>query len=127
MMIGVIELKRFNPNWEIKYGRKNTSNYMIPLLIICCSILAMIGYTFSTKLIVEENKQYTIRIDFNNNQDTYLKKVNKGHFKDTINLEGNIDNINCTEGKLNINETTGEITSDNVSSDIKCIYFIVSI
>lgn len=118
-------MKKFNPLKELESVQNrrnyNISNYMIPILVICCSFLAMIGYTFSSKLIMEENMEYRIVIDFvKGDKDSYFKKVHKGAFADKIELSKSVKSFSCSEGKLDFDSFTGAISSENVTGNIYC-------
>ena len=118
-------MKKFNPMKELQIVQKrnhyNLSNYMIPILVICCSVLAMIGYAFSSRIILEEVQKYHIVIDIKNgDSESYFKNVAKGSFSDMLDSTQAVKSFSCSEGSLDFDYATQTISNDNVTSNIHC-------
>ena len=80
-------MKKFNPSeysdlqMSTKKNGSTINNFFVPVLIVACSCLAMLGVTFSSKLVENDTKLYTVRIDvINGDVEYYEEKVTEGAF-----------------------------------------------
>lgn len=124
-------MKKFNPSEElnkVKNKKKSSnssklSNMFVPVLVVACSCLAFVGVTFSTKLADESQSKFTVRVEIlgNGQNETYVKEVAQGAFRDNINTNSSFGSINCTEGSLTYDALTSTISSVYVNSDVSCV------
>ncbi len=123
-------MKKFDPEKELNIVRNKNGSYVaskinsafIPLLVVGCSILALIGVTFSYKLLAEDIQSYTIKIDIiGGNETQYVKKVPAGAFRDKISSTGSFGSLNCIEGNLNYDPITETIYSPYINHNTSCI------
>ena len=121
-------MERFNPNEYKDLGvgnKKNGStinNFFVPVLIVACSCLAMLGVTFSTKLIENDTDYYKITVDIiNGKTERYEKTVAEGSFSDVIMSNGSFGSISCTKGELNFDSLTNTISNVYVNRNISCV------
>ncbi len=123
-------MKKFNPDEELnKMKEKNKlsnisklQNAYVPILVVACSCLAMIGVTFSAKLTVDDINYYTVKIDIiNGNEKIYEKRVPEGAYRDVIFGNGTFGSINCLEGELEYDPLTSAVSNVYVNKDITCI------
>lgn len=123
-------MRKFNPEKElqkVQNNKKNVnssklSNMYVPLLIIACSCLAMVGITFSANLADSSKNEYVVRIDIiNGNEDSYVKKVKEGAFSDTILSNNSFGSIKCSSGNLSYNPDTNVISAPYVNQNTSCV------
>lgn len=124
-------MKKFNPEQELSkvknkkkvYNSSKLNNMFVPLLVVACSCLALVGVTFSSKLAVDSENEFTIKVEIlgNGNNETYEKKVKQGAFRDTIATNSSFGSINCTSGSLTYDALTSTISSVYVNSDVNCV------
>ncbi len=123
-------MKKFNPDKELKIVRNKNGNYttskfnsaFIPLLVVGCSVLALIGVTFSYKLLAEDVTTYTVKIDIiNGNESQYVKKVTEGAFKDKISSTASFGSITCMEGSLSYDPITETVYSPFINHNTSCV------
>lgn len=124
-------MKKFNPDEELNRVRNqktqsNSSklnNMFVPVLVIACSCMALIGVTFSSKLAEDTKSRFTIKVEMLGNGDnkSYEKIVEQGAFRDTIVANSSFGSINCTKGSLTYDPLTSSISSVYVNSDVNCI------
>ena len=123
-------MKKFNPSVELDkvQNKKSNSNssklssMYVPILVVACSCLALVGVTFSTKLVESTEEKYTIRVEIiGGNEETYIKEVSQGAFRDTIVGSGTFGSLTCTTGNLTYDALTSSISSVYVNQDINCV------
>lgn len=123
-------MRKFNPEKElqkVQNSKKNInssklSNMYVPLLIIACSCLAMVGITFSANLAEGSKNEYTVKIDLINGKETsYVKQVKEGAFSDTILSDNSFGSIECSSGSLHYNPQTGTISSPYLNQNTSCV------
>lgn len=113
-------MKKFNQK-EKKGINIDFTRIAVPMLVIACSILGIIGYTFSANLVEEKTDSYLIKIEVINGDITsYSKRILRGAFKDTFTSHNEFESLNCTQGELEYNEETGEVFSNLISQDTYC-------
>ena len=86
-------MKKFEPKQELEKMKNNTlsnstkfKGFFIPMLVLICSVVAIIGTTYSSKNATI-NDGFTIRVDIiNGEEDYYLNKILKkaDHRKENI-------------------------------------------
>lgn len=119
-------MERFNPNeYKDLCKKRNGStinNFFVPVLIVACSCLAMIGVAFSTKLVEEDTNFYKVRVDIiNGEKEFYEKTVAEGAFRDVIESNSSFGSINCTKGDLSYDPLTSAISHVYVNQNISCV------
>lgn len=124
-------MKKFNPEKELKkvqfksssnVNSTKLSNLYIPSLVIACSCLAMAGITFSAKLVDDSKDIYSINVEIiNGNETSYVQKVKRGPFSDTITSVNSFGSLECTSGNLNYDEESGTISSPYVTENTRCV------
>ena len=121
-------MKKFNPNDynDLQMcNKKNGStinNFFVPVLIVACSCLAMIGITFSSKLVENDTALYKIRIDIINGDEELLERtVTRGAFRTEISSNNSFGSISCTKGNLNYDPLTGTVSSVYINEDTSCV------
>ncbi len=123
-------MKKFNPEKElqkVQFSKKNVnnsklSNMYVPLLVIACSCLAMVGITFSANLAEDGKEKYSIKIDvINGDQDSYSYLVKEGPFSTTLTSINSFGSIQCTSGELSYNPETGTISSPYINKNTSCV------
>lgn len=123
-------MRKFNPDAELQKlntKRKNINstklnNVYIPILIVACCCMALIGVTFSTSLVNNSIETHMIELEIvNGDVSRYSKKVVTGAFRDTITSTGTFGSINCSSGNLEYDPITSAITNPYVNEDIKCV------
>lgn len=121
-------MKKFNPNeyndlqMSTKKNGSTINNFFVPVLIVACSCLAMIGITFSTKLVENDTGLYKIRVDIiNGNEELFERKVTEGAFRAEITSNHSFGSISCTKGDLKYDPLTNTISSVYINKDTSCI------
>ncbi len=124
-------MKRFNPEKEINmmfdsskslFSNSKFDNYIILLLVIGCSILAMVGVTFSYKLVTEDIPMYKINVEIiNGKEERYYKEIHGNSYSDTLVGYGDLDSITCSSGSLKYNMLTQRIELPYINSDVNCV------
>ena len=123
-------MKKFNPEKELNIVKSKNKSYtaskfnsaFIPLLVVGCSVLALIGVTFSYKLLAEDSVSYTVKIDIiNGNEGQYIKKVPAGAFKDKISSSSAFGSLTCIEGNLSYDPITETVFTPYIKQDTSCI------
>ena len=120
-------MKKFNPDEfnSFQTNRSNSStinNVFVPVLIVACSCLAMIGVTFSAKLVETDTEYHDIRIDIiNGEEEVYTNKVTTGAFRDVINSKNSYGSISCTQGSLDFDPLTNAVSSTYINQDTYCV------
>lgn len=124
-------MKKFNPEAELsnlnnkKNRNRNSSkvnNVYVPILVIACSCLALVGVTFSTKIADSTKDMFEVNIEIIGGKlEKYTKVVPRGAFRDTIVGTGTFGSINCTQGNLSYDPLTSAISSVYVNENISCV------
>lgn len=124
-------MKKFNPEAELsnlnnkKNRNRNSSkvnNVYVPILVIACSCLALVGVTFSTKIADSTKDMFEVNIEIiGGKEEKYTKVVPRGAFRDTIVGTGTFGSINCTQGNLSYDPLTSAISSVYVNENISCV------
>ena len=121
-------MQRFNPSdykdfqMNTKKNGSTVNNFFVPVLIVACSCLAMLGITFSTKLVEEDTDVYKIRVDvINGVEDFYETKVTEGAFRGVIPSDNSFGSISCTQGELKYDPITSTVSSVYINKDTYCV------
>lgn len=124
-------MKKFNPDQELNRVKNRKSvanssklnNMFVPVLVIACSCMALIGVTFSSRLAEDTKSKFTIKVEMlgNGENETYTKIVQQGAFRDTIVANSSFGSINCTKGNLAYDPLTSSISSVYINSDVNCV------
>ncbi len=121
-------MKKFNPNeysdlqMSTKKNGSTINNFFVPVLIVACSCLAMLGITFSSKLVENGTGIYQIRVDIiNGNEEKFETKVSEGAFRAEITSNNSFGSISCTKGELKYDPLTSTISSVYVNRDTSCV------
>ena len=124
-------MKKFDPEKELAKMQNNNgtflnssklSNMYVPLLVIACGILSIVGVTFSLKLTTDEKDTYKVKVDILGNENfAYEKMVREGVFSDTIDSSGSFGSLSCSSGNLNYDALTSTISSVYINEDTYCI------
>jgi hypothetical protein len=121
-------MQKFNPNeykdlqMSTKKNGSTINNFFVPVLIVACSCLAMLGITFSTKLVGENTEVYKVRVDIINGEKEFFEtKVTEGAFRHVLASNNSFGSISCTQGELKYDPITSTITSIYVNKDIYCV------
>ena len=123
-------MKKFDPEKELNLVKTKNDSYItskfnsafIPLLVIGCSVLALIGVAFSYRIIAEDQVSYTVKIDIINGKETqYVKKVPEGSFRDKISSSASFGSLKCIEGNLSYDPITETIYSPYINHNTTCI------
>ena len=121
-------MEKFNPNSykNDMYGNKRNggtlNNFFVPVLIVACSCLAMVGITFSSQLVENDMNYYKIKIDIiNGKEEVYEKTVASGAFRDVIESDNSFGSITCTKGSLNYDPLTNAISSVYINENTSCV------
>ena len=123
-------MKKFDPEKEINDSdlsknnlsmRSKIESAFIPLLVIGCSLLAMVGVTFSSKLVADDEKGYEIVVKTTNGEkEEYHFKTNNKSFSMTITGSGAFADLFCTSGSATYDVFTDKITFPYINSDTEC-------
>jgi len=122
-------MKKFNPEKEINKVSlskdSKISNAFIPLLVLGCSCLAMIGITFSYKVIETSKEKYNIDITiYNGVEEEFHDEAIEGPYSARIVGNGDFSSIDCSIGKMDYDAFTESIKIPHLNSNIKCdLYF----
>lgn len=125
-------MKKFNPEKELVKVQKDKkissnssklSNMYVPLLVVACSCLAMVGVAFSSKLVDDSKRTFTITVDVLGAEDyTYTKEIKEGEaFSDSIPGTGTFGSLNCFGGKMAYDPLTYKISSEYINDDVSCV------
>lgn len=123
-------MKKFNADEElkkVKSSKKSSnnskmSNMFVPLLVVACCSLALVGVAFSSKLTNDSMKKYTIYIEIiGGKEETYIKEVYQGAFRDTLEGVGTFGSMTCISGNLTYDTFTETISSPYINEDVKCV------
>lgn len=118
-------MKRFNPEKEIN---NRFDGVLILLLVIGCCCLAMVGISFSYKLIDEDKESYKINLEIINGlENEYHNEVLEGTFATTIRGKGEFDNITCVSGSAEYDRLTETIKFPYINSDTNCVISFKSV
>jgi len=124
-------MKKFNPEKEINRVSlsrdSKISNAFIPLLVLGCSCLAMIGITFSYKLVETSKDKYNVDITiYNGAESEFHDEAIEGPYRARIVGNGSFSNIECSIGRMDYDSFTESITIPHLDSDVKCDLFFSS-
>lgn len=124
-------MKKFDPNAELSKVQKKKnvsvnaskiSNMYIPFLVVGCSCLAMIGITFSSKLSLDEEDVYNVKIDIINGEEEKIEtRVAEGAYSQTIKGNGTFGSISCSSGSLDYDPITSSVYSPFVNQNTSCV------
>lgn len=121
-------MQKFNPNeykdlqMSTKKNGSTINNFFVPVLIVACSCLAMLGITFSSKLVGNDTDVYKIRVDIINGEEEFFEtKVTEGAFRHVIASNNSFGSISCTSGELNYDPITNTISSVYINKDTSCV------
>lgn len=124
-------MKKFNPNKELEkiqskkgqsISRSTLSNMYVPLLVIGCSCLALLGATFSLQLTNDNVNEYMVRVDIiNGKENSYIKTVKEGAFSATIASDQPFGSIECSSGELTYDAITSTISSPYIHQNTTCV------
>lgn len=121
-------MKKFNPNeyndlqMSTKKNGSTINNFFVPVLIVACSCLAMLGVTFSSKLVGNDTAIYKLRVDVINGDVDYIeKKVTEGAFRSEITSNHSFGSISCSKGDLKYDPLTNSVSSVYINQDTYCV------
>ena len=124
-------MKKFNPEKELyKIQNKDDNlnvrskmgNVFVPIFVLGCACLAMLGITFSANLVNSTKGEYEITIDVINGEiEQFNKVVSEGAFSTTINSANSFGSINCVSGSLSFDPITNNVYSNYINKDTYCI------
>ena len=121
-------MQKFNPNeykdlqMSTKKNGSTVNNFFVPVLIVACSCLAMLGITFSTKLAGNDTSIYNVRVDIINGDEEFFEtKVTEGAFRHVLASNNSFGSISCTEGELKYDPITNTISSVYINRDTTCL------
>lgn len=124
-------MKKFNPEKEFEnlkkkknktLSRSTLSNMYVPLLIIGCSCMALLGATFSLKLTDDTKNEYLIKVDIiNGNEDSLQRYVKEGAFSATVTSNNSFGSIECSSGELKYDAMTSTIYSPYINKNTSCV------
>lgn len=124
-------MKKFNPEKELDnlkkskkqaFNRSILSNMYVPLLIIGCSCLALLGATFSLKLTDEAKSEFLVNVEIINGKDSsYKRYVKEGAFATTITSDNSFGSIECSTGNLNYDPLTNTLSSPYINQNTNCV------
>lgn len=123
-------MKKFNPDKELNIVRSKSKSSVssklnsafIPLLVVGCSVLALIGVAFSYRIMSEDADSYTVTIEIINGEEAqYVKKVPEGAFKDKISSSASFGSLTCLEGNLSYDPITETVYSPYINHNTSCI------
>ncbi len=124
-------MKKFNPEKELyKMQNKDDNlnvrskmgNIFVPIFVLGCACLAMVGITFSANLINSTRGEYEVTIDVINGEiEQFNKTVSEGAFSTTINSANSFGSINCISGSLSFDPITNNVYSNYINKDTYCI------
>lgn len=121
-------MQKFNPKeykdlqMSTKKNGSTINNFFVPVLIVACSCLAMLGITFSSKLVGNDTDIYTVRVDIINGEEEFFEtKVTEGAFRHVLASNNSYGSISCTSGELKYDPITTTISSVYVNRDTYCI------
>lgn len=115
------ELKKVKSNKKIS-NNSRMSNMFVPLLVVACCSLALVGVAFSSKLTNDSLEKHNITIEIIGGKDErYTKEVYQGAFRDSLEGNGTFGSMTCLSGNLTYDPFTETISSPYVNEDIKCV------
>lgn len=124
-------MKKFDPEKELSKVQNNKHSYVnasklsnmyIPILVIACGVLSIVGITFSANLVSDDRTSYKVRIDIiGGDEETFTRNVLEGAYSATVPTNGAMGEINCSSGSLNFDPLTSTISSPYVNQDTNCI------
>lgn len=124
-------MKKFDPNKELEniknrkkqnISRSIFSNMYVPLLVVSCSFLALLGATFSLKLTSDGQSEYLVKIDIINGDDeSYSSVIKEGAFSTTITSNNSFGSIECSSGKLYYDSLTSTVSSPYINQNTFCV------
>lgn len=116
-------MKKINSRKDIK---KNTASFInnafVPLLVLGCVCLALVGITFSYKVDLETTDHYDINLEIVDGEiKEYHNRVDGGiSFRDTLHSEGEFAGITCTQGVVEYDRITDSFYVPFVNSNVEC-------
>ncbi len=124
-------MKKFNPEAElsrvqkrnnVSFNSSKMSNMFIPFLVVGCSMLAMVGITFSTKLAVDDKDIYSVNVQILNGKiDEYKANILEGAFSDKVEGNGTFGSISCSTGELEYDSLTSTLYSPYLNENANCV------
>lgn len=124
-------MRKFDANKELSKVQNKSmmsssvsklSNMYVPLLVVACCLLSIVGVAFSANLANSNPNTFKVKVEIvNGNEEIYLKTVKAGAFSDTISSSNSFGSINCTEGRLVYDSATQTISSPYIDRDTTCI------
>ncbi len=124
-------MKRFDPDKELAkiqnrsqvgFNASKINNMYVPILVICCSLLAFVGITFSANLVEDDRENFNVKVSIVGNNDyVYEKTVKEGAFSDTVETNGSMGIIYCNSGNLNFDPLTSTISIPYLNQDTNCV------
>lgn len=118
-------MKRFNPENEINKNQNNSFIYraFIPMLVLACVCMAMIGITFSYKLAADD-KIYKVDLEvFDGEMMEYHFEGHQGEFSHLLVADGELQGIDCKNGYVEYDQFTGTVKIPYLNTDTKCSIF----
>lgn len=92
------ELKKVKSNKKIS-NNSRMSNMFVPLLVVACCSLALVGVAFSSKLTNDSLEKHNITIEIIGGKDErYTKEVYQGAFRDSLEGNGTFGSMTCLSG-----------------------------
>ena len=123
-------MKKFNKDYELKnlksekdFNTSKLSSMYVPILVGACSCLALVGVTFSSKLVSDTKDRYNISIEILGDGDSksYEKVVKEGPFRDKLDTKSSFGSISCVKGNVTYDPLTHTISSPYINNDVSCI------
>lgn len=117
-------MKKFDPEKEIKKKDFSFANRaFIPMLVIGCVCMALVGVAFSFKL-EEDETLYNIDVEIYNGETEELHFNSKeGTFTKSINSYGEFAGIDCETGYMEYDQFTQTISIPYLNTNTKCSIF----
>lgn len=119
-------MKKFNPEKELKRLHKSKTStirineLMIPALVVCILLVAILGVSFSSVITLKNSNSYVVKIEITNGQvESYSKNVLEGEFSDIILGNSNYGEIYCDNANFEYDSLTG-VVSGYVNSNVSC-------
>ncbi len=120
-------MKKYNPRKRIKKSNgislESQINYaFIPLLVLGCCALAMVGIAFSYKLTQMDKKTFKVNISSINGTPVEIngEALEGSSYIDNLSGNGVLSYIDCQKGNVEYDPIAEKVTVPFVNSDIQC-------
>lgn len=124
-------MERFNPEKELakvqnrsqsSFNSSKLSNMFIPVFIIACSALSIVGLAFSANLAERpKGPSYNVKVNIvGKNNTSYERNVLEGEFSASLFDKPEYGTLECSSGTLYYDSSTSTIYNNYLNENVNC-------